>query len=399
MPRVAFVVQRCGREVNGGAEAHALAIAQRMADYWDTEVLTTCALDYIDWKNHYPEGVEAIDGALIRRFPVAAPRDIESFNRLSDQLRTRCRDAKLEEQEHWMRAQGPWSPALFNYIEQQVNAYDAFIFFGYLYAQTWFALPKVAHKAVLAPLAHDEWAIYLNFWDRLFKLPQTFIFNTVEEREFLYQRFPDARLEGPVAGVAVDRPASIDPARFRSEYGIDEDFLLYVGRIDPSKGCDELFDFFIRHREQGGIPGKLALIGKPVMTIPDHPDILPLGFVTEQTKWDALAACAALIMPSPHESLSMVLLEAWSVGKPVLVNGRCAVLVGQCRRAHGGLWYEDFAEFTRGLATLLEGRVPGVLGRQGWRFVRENYSWPVIEKIYLDTVDAMIAVNDLRSGE
>ncbi|MCB1920866.1 MAG: glycosyltransferase family 4 protein [Candidatus Competibacteraceae bacterium] len=399
MPRVAFVVQRCGREVNGGAEAHALAIAQRMADYWDTEVLTTCALDYIDWKNHYPEGVEAIDGALIRRFPVAAPRDIESFNRLSDQLRTRCRDADLEEQEHWMRAQGPWSPALFNYIEQQVNAYDAFIFFGYLYAQTWFALPKVAHKAILAPLAHDEWAIYLNFWDRLFKLPRTFIFNTVEEREFLHQRFPDARLEGAVAGVAVDRPASIDPGRFRNEYGIDEDFLLYVGRIDPSKGCDELFDFFIRHRKQGGIPGKLALLGKPVMTIPDHPDILPLGFVTEQTKWDALAACAALIMPSPHESLSMVLLEAWSVGKPVLVNGRCAVLVGQCRRAHGGLWYEDFAEFTRGLATLLEGRVPGVLGRQGWRFVRENYSWPVIEKIYLDTVDAMIAVNDLRSGE
>jgi glycosyltransferase involved in cell wall biosynthesis len=388
--RVAFVVQRCGREVNGGAEAHALAVAQHMATDWDTEVLTTCALDYMDWANHYPEGVETIDGALIRRFLVAEPRDIESFNRLSDRLRPRCHSASLEEQERWMRAQGPWSPALFDFIEQQAGHYDAFIFFGYLYTQTWFALPQVANKAILAPLAHDEWAIYLNFWNRLFSLPRAFIFNTLEERDFLRQRFPNARLEGPIAGVAVDRPMNIDPARFRRDHGINDDFLLYVGRVDPSKGCDELFDFFIRHREQGGTPRQLVLLGKPVMAIPDHPDLHPLGFVSESTKWDALAACAALVMPSPHESLSMVLLEAWSVGKPVLVNGRCAVLAGQCRRANGGLWYEDFAEFTLGLATLLEGRVPDVLGRQGWRFVKENYTWPVIEQAYLEVVDAIM---------
>jgi glycosyltransferase involved in cell wall biosynthesis len=385
-PKVAFVVQRCGREVNGGAEAHALAVAQHMAAHWDTEVLTTCALDYMSWANHYPAGSEILDGALIRRFPVAEPRDLESFNRLSDRLRPRCQSASLAEQERWMRAQGPWSPALFDFIEQQVGNYDVVIFFGYLYAQTWFALPRVAEKAVLAPLAHDEWAIYLNFWDHLFSLPRAFIFNTVEERDFLRQRFPDARLEGPVAGVAVDRPLDIDPVRFRRDYGIEDDFLLYVGRIDPSKGCDELFDFFLRHRAQGGMPRQLVLLGKSVMTIPDHPDIRPLGFVSESTKWDALAACAALVMPSPHESLSMVLLEAWSVGKPVIVNGDCAVLVGQCRRANGGVWYQNFEEFSCGLLCLQEGRIPSVLGRQGWRFVREYYTWPVIEQAYLDTV-------------
>lgn len=387
--RIAFVVQRCGREVNGGAEVHCLMIAQRMAAYWQTEVLTTCALDYVHWANHYPPGEEAIDGTLIRRFPVATIRETATFNQRSSQLQPRSATASLEEQEIWMQAQGPWSPDLLAFIEAHADDYDAFIFFGYLYAQTWFGLPKVAHKALLAPLAHDEWTIYLNMWDHLFALPRAFIFNTLEEREFLRQRFPHVRMDGPVVGVAVDRPVDIDPLRFRRDDKIDAGFLLYIGRIDPSKGCDELFDFFLRHRTTGLGPEKLVLLGKPVMPIPDHPDILALGFVSEPTKWDALAACDALVMPSPHESLSMVLLEAWSVGKPVIVNGDCAVLVGQCRRANGGVWYRNFEEFSHGLLSLQAGRNPGALGRQGWRFVREYYSWPVIEQAYWDTVDQM----------
>lgn len=394
MDKVAFVVQRCGREVNGGAEALCLIITQRMSAHWHTEILTTCALDYLDWANHYPPGEEVIEGTLVRRFPVALPRDIEAFNQLSSQLYSRSATTSLDEQEAWMRAQGPWSPALFAFIESHANDYDAFIFFGYLYAQTWFGLPKVADKAILAPLAHDEWTIYLNMWDHFFSLPRAFIFSTIEERDFLRKRFPSARLEGPVVGVAVDRPADIDPLRFRRNFGIDQGFLLYVGRIDPSKGCDELFDFFLRHRIAGHGPEKLVLLGKPVMPVPDHPDFIALGFVSEQTKWDALAACDVLVMPSPHESLSMVLLEAWSVGKPVIVNGRCEVLVGQCQRANGGVWYENFEEFSQSLICLQEGRHPGTLGRQGWRFVRSHYTWPTIEQHYRDVLTLILSAKD-----
>ena len=387
---VAFVVQRYGEAVNGGAELHCRLIAERMTAHWQTEVLTTCALDYVDWANHYPPGEEAIDGVRVRRFLVAVNRDTETFNRLSSQLQPRSATASLEEQEAWMRAQGPWSPELLDFIETHVDDYDAFIFFGYLYAQTWFGLPKVADKAILAPLAHDEWTIYLNMWERLFPLPRAFIFNTPEERDFLHRRFPNIPMQGPVVGVAVDRPADVDPLRLRREQGIEAGFLLYLGRIDPSKGCDQLFDFFMRHRAAGHGPEKLVLLGKPVMPIPEHPDILALGFVSEQTKWDALAACDALVMPSPHESLSMVLLEAWSVGKPVIVNAHCEVLVGQCRRANGGVWYGNFTEFSKGLICLQEGRIPGVLGRQGWRFVKQHYSWPVIEQAYADVVNRVV---------
>ena len=397
--KVAFVVQRCGREVNGGAEAHCLAIAQRMSAYWNTEVLTSCAVDYVTWDNFYPPGPERVGDVTVRRFPVAATRVTETFNQLSGELHRKRTAATVEEEEAWMQAQGPWCPELASYVEKHSDQYDAFIFFTYLYWHTWAALPKVTNNAILVPLAHDEWTIYLNIFARVFAHARHFIFNTVEEKGLLERLFPKQRFDGPVVGVSVDRPVNVDPIRFRREHGIQDDFLLYVGRIDPSKGCEELFEYFLRNRQVNRSPSKLVLIGKPVMPVPEHPDIVPIGFVSEQTKWDALAACEALVMPSVNESLSMVLLEAWSVGKPVIVNGRCEVLVGQCKRSNGGLWYQSYDEWVGVLESLQAGRVSNVLGRQGWRFVRDNYSWASIERSYLDAVESVVRQRDERSQE
>ena len=92
------------------------------------------------------------------------------------------------------------------------------------------------------------------------------------------------------------------------------------------------------------------LIGNPIIPIPEHPQIHHLGFVNDQDKFDALAAAELLIMPSYFESLSMVALEAWALGKPVLANGRCDVLKGQCIRSNGGLYYESFPRVHRDAA-------------------------------------------------
>jgi glycosyltransferase involved in cell wall biosynthesis len=382
MTRVAFVVQRCGLEVNGGAETLCLKIAERMSKYWETEILTTCALDYTTWKNHYSPGVTEVSSVRIRRFRVAQQRNIKAFNRLSEKISPRLKEASLKEQEAWMLAQGPWSPDLIAYIKQYKHDYDAFLFFTYLYATTYFLLPLVAEKAYLAPLAHDEWPIYMSMWDKFFEKPHGFIFNTVEERDFLKARFPKLSWEGSVAGVAVESPKAYSAEGFRRRYNLDEPFVLYIGRIDPSKGCEQLFSYFMELRKQESTSRKLVLLGKPTMPIPQHPDIIALGFVDEQTKWDALAACDLLVMPSPYESLSIVLLEAWAVGKPVLVNGRCEVLVGQCRRAQGGLWYTNKDEFRVAIEKMDE-RVRNQLGVQGNSFVRTNYVWSKIEEKYL----------------
>lgn len=382
MLKVAFVVQRCGREVNGGAEALCLKVAQRMAQHWETTVLTTCALDYMQWDNYYPEGEEIIGDTSVRRFLIDQPRDVASFNRLSEALRSRGNEATLDEQEHWMRAQGPLSTNLLQHISGQTSIYDAFIFFGYLYATTYFGLPLVREKAFLAPLAHDEWPIYFSMWDKLFALPRGFIFQTQEERDFLTRRFSNLTLEGPVAGVGIEVPSDLQPERFQNKYQLAQPFLLYVGRVDASKGCAEMFEAFARFGGNCSSNYKLIVIGREVMPIPYHPDIIHLGFVPEAEKWDAMAACDWILLPSPYESLSLTLLETWSVGRPAIVNAKAEVLKGHCLRANGGLWYTSWEEcrvIVREIAAPTKDR----LGQQGRRYVVDNYSWSRVESDYL----------------
>jgi glycosyltransferase involved in cell wall biosynthesis len=392
--KMAFVVQRCGLEVNGGAEQHCLQIAQRMAAHWQTEVITTCALDYMSWENWYPAGLEEIDGALVRRFPVDQPRDVESFNRLSSELLSRQSQTSMEEQENWMRAQGPISSPLFEYLRTEKDSYDAFIFFGYLYATTYFGLPLVAEKSYLAPLAHDEWPIYFKMWDALFSLPNKLIFNSDMEREFLRRRFSQLRLTGPVIGVGIECPGNADPDRFRQTYGLDGPFLLYVGRIDESKGCDEMLDYFTRWQDEYQTTEKLVLAGTEVMPIPFHDNIIHLGFLAESEKWDAMTACDWLLIPSRYESLSMVLLETWSVGRPAIVNGQCDVLMNHCRLSNGGVWYLSYDEWASAL-TSVDAAAKAVLGRQGQRYVEKNYSWRRVETDYLELVDPREPTNKL----
>lgn len=192
---------------------------------------------------------------------------------------------------------------------------------------------------------------------------------------------------GVVVGVGIIEPPASSARRFRASRQIDDPFLLYVGRIDRNKGCGQLFEFYRRaHRRlraDGVRPPRLLLAGSAVMEIPDHPDIVHLGWVSEQDKYDALAAAQALVMPSFYESLSMVLLEAWCLGKPTLVNAHCDVLEGQARRSGGGLWYRDGMEFTECLRLLVsDARLREALGANGHVYYREHYTWPVVEAKY-----------------
>ena len=115
------------------------------------------------------------------------------------------------------------------------------------------------------------------------------------------------------------------------------------------------------------------------MPIPDHPLVRRLGFVSEAARGWLLSNATALIVPSPYESLSLVLLDGWNHGLPALVNGRCAVLEGQTRRANGGLWYRNYDEFAAGLSWLLGHTVSACqLGRQGQMYVNRQYRWPQV---------------------
>lgn len=380
-PKVAFVVPRCGAEIFGGAEVYCLELARRAGRFWDIDVLTTCARDYMTWKNEYPEGHAFENGVHVQRFPVDRPRDVAQFNRLSERISFDVESSSISLQEEWMRAQGPVSGALRSYVRAHRFRYDAFFFFSYLYATTYDVLPLVEEKAFLIPFAHDEWPLRMRIWDEFFKRPQCIVFSTPEEHDFIRARFSRAGIDGPIIGAGVQPPPYAQADSFRSRFGVAEPFMLYLGRIDRSKGCDVLIEDFVRFRAAHEQPAKLVLIGELQLALKEHSDVRILGPVDEQTKWDALAACDLLAMPSAYESLSLAVLEAWSVGKAVLVNAHAAALVGQCRRSGGGLWYSNYEEFEAAL-TIMDDTVRKKLGSQGMNFINDTCRWDEIEGAY-----------------
>ncbi len=135
---------------------------------------------------------------------------------------------------------------------------------------------------------------------------------------------------------------------------------------------------------------KLLLIGKAYIPVPENENILHVGFQENKEKFDLLQGAEFLVMPSQFESLSMVALEAWAIGKPVLANGRTEVLRGQCRRSHAGLWYGDYDEFREAFLTLqADGDLCRRLGANGKKYFLENYSWETIEDKYLKIIAAL----------
>ena len=392
--KIAFVVQRYGLEVNGGAELHCRQVAENLSKYFDINIITTCAIDYITWKNEYRTGRQTINGITIWRFPVDYPRDISKFNKFSENIFSDISHGENDEIK-WMKLQGPYSTQLFNFIKANSDVYDYFIFFTYLYCTTFFGLPLVKDKAILVPTAHDEPPIYLNIFNKIFISPKAIGYNTEEERRFVNKRFDNYHVLNDVIGVGFDVPNEISPNAFRDKYKIHYNFVTYIGRIDESKGCGELFDYFVRYKEERRSDLKLILFGKSAMKIPEYEDITPLGFVSDEDKFNGIAASDLMIMPSKYESFSMVLMESWACKKAVLVNGRCDVLKGHCLRSNGGLWYENYEEFKECLDLLIsDDRLRAKMAENGKRYVEENYSWPKIEEKYLRLLDTLNSRRD-----
>jgi glycosyltransferase involved in cell wall biosynthesis len=316
--KIAFVVHRYGLEVTGGAEFLCRLLAEHLSKYWTIEVFTTCAIDYISWENAYPEGREQVNGVTVWRFPVESPRNIKIFDQLTQKIYGS--DHSIDEEERWMELQGPCSSSLVYALQERASGYDFFIFVSYLYAHTYYGLTRVKEKAILIPLAHDEPPLYLKIFNELFLLPKAIIFSTPEEAELVWTRFNNNFIPSETIGIGIDPPKSFNSQRFRVKYGLEGEFIIYVGRIDKSKGCEEIVQYFLRYHRETNSPLKLLLIGNAVMPIPSHPSIIYLGQLSEEDKFDALQAAAAAVMPSPYESFSIFLLESWLALRPVIVN-------------------------------------------------------------------------------
>jgi glycosyltransferase involved in cell wall biosynthesis len=381
--RLAFVVQRYGPQIDGGAEYECRRVAEALASHHDVEVLTTCARDYLTWRNVDRPGLQTVNGVRVRRFPVDRPRRVRAFGRYADWLY--ATPHTFFDEAEWVRRQGPLCPALIEWIRAHADDHDAFLFYTYLYLPTTLGLPLVAHKAVLVPTAHDERPIYLDLFRSLFRIPRALIFQVEEERAFVEARFHTAHLPSAVIGAGIDPVAEADGARFRRGYGLDGPYLLYVGRVDVEKGCRVLVDAFLAWRERIAEPVTLVLMGTVALKLQRHPAVRALGFRPEAEKHDAIAGATALVMPSPHESFSFVILEAWSQGTPVLATARSPVLRGHVERSGAGLLFDRTpGDFGAAAGTLLaDETLRKALGERGRAYVEHRYRWPRITSQYL----------------
>lgn len=385
---MAFVTPRYGAEIYGGAEYLCRRFAERMAATHHVSAITSCARDYRTWRDEYAPGESLEGGVAVRRFRVDRPRNPKRFDRLSHSVRDAGGQLSRAAQERWMLEQGPYSSSLLRFLKSEQSRFDVFVFAPYLYATTYFGLPIVAERSILMPLAHAEWTLELSAWDAIFAGAAQRVFMTEEERALVIGRF-GPQSSGEIISAGVDSMPG-DAARFRQRTGVAGPFALYVGRIDASKGCDRLLLDFEAFRGAAE-PAISLVIAGPGMILPAQEGVVQLGPVDEQMKWDAYAACSLFVMPSGYESLSFALLEAWAAGKPALVNARATVLVEHCRRSHGGLWYQNAAEFSAALKVLMTDGA--VLGRQGREYVENYFSWESSCAALSKTFDAVTAAH------
>ena len=382
--KLAFVVQRYGAEIAGGSEAHCRELARRLSPAHEVTILTTCARDYVTWNNVDPAG-ESRDGAVrVIRFPVRQPRRLKAFADLSDEVFDG--GASRERQEQWFEENGPDVPGLLDHLRAAGAGYDLVLFWTYRYAPSYFGVPLVADRAILVPTAEEDPAIELDVLEEWFRQPAGYLFLTPEEEALVSARAGRALQPSAVIGIGLE-PARASAPHALHAAGVAGDFVLYLGRVDRNKGCHTLLEYFEQYAgERAG--ATLVLAGPARMQIPAHPRIRGLGYVSDDVRDALLATARALIVPSPFESLSIALLEAWNHAVPALVNGRCRVLDGQVRRANGGLVYRSAGEFGESLDYLLTHQAEReALGRQGLAYVDREYRWPTV----LARVEALLA--------
>src|SRR5438094_5968708 len=336
--KVAFVIQRYGTEGLGGSEYHCRLVAERLAEQHEVEVLTTCARDYITWKNEYPEGSDRVRGVTVRRFANARTRDLAAFNKYSEWIFNNPH-SRADEME-WLKQQGPWCPSLIEHLRRHHQQYDVLIFFTYLYAPTVLGLEIAPSRSVLVSTAHDEPAIRLEIFKDVFSRPAALCYLTESERRFVNGQFSERPLIEEVTGVGVETaqnqpyprmpqaadedtsPTADGPegaatavseddglshgvashllargAVFRRRHRLYGPLVLYGGRIDPGKGCEELIEYFSSYVQAGG-EATLTLMGVKLMSLPEERFIRFAGLLSDRERLQALEAATVVVVPA-----------------------------------------------------------------------------------------------------
>ena len=395
MSRVAIVVQRCHEDIVGGSETLAWHYAQLLRNAYEVDLLTTTAIDTSAWANALPAGAETRDGVRIVRFPVTIGRSqywaglldrlVQEFGPL---VPTRNQDVPplgwtIALQEDLIRHQGPYSEPLLRYIKENWRDYRAIIFITYLYPTTYFGLQQLpAGNALFAPTLHDELPAYLPAYNYAARRARQLVWLTAAEQRVGQKLWGD--LPGQIVSMAIETDV-------REPQWAPAPYLLYSGRVDPNKGCVQLFDYFITFKKTQPSPLRLIITGKDDIPVPQHEDIEFRGFVSDEEKFRLMSGAMMFVNPSPNESFSIVTLEAMAQHTPVLVNSASTVLADHIKDSGAGRIYSNYQTFANALTELSANEALLTnMGQLGRDYVLSRYQPDIVRKSLITAIESSL---------
>lgn len=393
--RIALIIVRYGVEIVGGAETAARKLTERLAARGhNIEVLTTCLRHLHTSAESYREGRVEINGLPVFRFPVMRIPDTlaEIVPGITVKLEVHV-PLSLEEQYLLVDA-GIHSPKLYAYLKSNGARYDFLLFSHYWMGLTYYGATLFPNKTVIWPHLHDfEPLTYSVPTSILLRDCLGVVFNSQWEMEFAREKLGVKKARMRVMGLGVEDQQG-DAAFFREIYKVDAPFVLYAGQLEQGKNVPLLVDYFLRYKARYSGNLKLVIMGTGSARVPQHPDIVRLGFVPESHKPNVFAAATVLCQPSVRESFSLVIMESWMQGVPVLVHRDCEVTKYHCLRSNGGLYFGDYDEFEACLDFLLKNPdIQAGMGENGRRYVLSNCSWDVIVGRFEEALDSWVELS------
>jgi glycosyltransferase involved in cell wall biosynthesis len=371
---------------SGGAEraAHWFAAQARAAGFNLRVLSTTLGNPFHDKHQEvFPTGEGDSEGIPVIRF---CPRQCgqEALDNLLRRIERRD-ELSLDQQREFFRANVS-SADMEEFICSQPEG--LFIFVPYYYGTTVLGA-TVAERFVLIPCLHDEPVAELSLLRSVFSRNCDVLFLSEPEEGLFRSLYGDGAVRrSRVTGFSAPEPPNCRADRFLNRFPPGKKILLFLGRKHRDKGAADLvfhFDRYCRGNPDTRFVLALAGPGEIGVDLPAGDHIQDVGMLTEEEKWDALAGSYALVHPSLRESFSIVLMEAWACGRPVVVNEDCAVTRWHAERANGGLWYGDYETFAAGLDYLA--RHPdeaAAMGSQGRQYIEREYNPRKVAQAFTD---------------
>lgn len=370
--KIAIVIPRYGEQIVGGAETLAKTFAEYLAQQnWQVTILTTCAQNYHTWENHFPKGKTSVNQVEVIRFPIA-DWDADQHNQLNYRL-SKYAYLPLVDQNQWL-ANGAHSPELYTYIDASKEIYDVIFALPYLSVIVQYAAWVAPEKFVIIPCLHDEAHAYMEPLHLLLEAIRGVLFLTPEERSFAYHTLNLNLQNTAVLGMGLNDPPQNLPSIAKPKIP----YILIISRLEGGKNLALLYEYTQRYVDEGGSL-KLQIIGVGDFTPPDHPAFNLCGYVSHAEKLAWAQSALAVCQPSLMESFSIVIMESWQMGRPVLVHKECAITTGHVQRSSGGFSFANYHEFAYAINWLKSNpNEASQMGNRGKQYVEKQYRWPNI---------------------